>query len=65
MHPKQLADDLRAIQTIEAVLTAEQKREVKLAQDELQRNIQQMLSSGNYAFGAVRLAMANILEGWK
>lgn len=38
--------------------------QIEDAKNELRRRIQQMLSSGRHDAGAVKKALADILEGW-
>ncbi len=45
-------------------LTNEQRRAVDAAKDEIRRRLQQMLSSGVHSAGAVKQAMAEVMEDW-
>jgi hypothetical protein len=42
----------------------EQRKRVDDAKNELQRRIQQMLSSGNHSVEDVKEAVTELLEGW-
>jgi hypothetical protein len=45
-------------------MNKEQRKRVDDAKNELQRRIQQMLSSGNYSVEDVKKAVTELLEGW-
>jgi hypothetical protein len=45
--------------------TREQRERINAAKNEIQRRIQQMVSSGQHDLAAVKAALKEIMEGWR